>query len=237
MDNMPELDSLVARAADLSSKVGFWNSAVLWALFITAIAAAAIVISQRMAFVRQDQLADAQAKITTIKESVAKNTQDKFEIELVTQQTRAADAERKLLELQQKIQSRELSEEQKKTLIAALSKIIPKTPITIKCVLGDREGCPFAEQIKGVFTSSGWDAGKGVDQGVYNGNPTGLFLHIRKSSPNAPPDMKDVPPSAADIQKAFFSIGFTLEGGFVDAIVPTNNTMEIVVGGKPQKHE
>jgi hypothetical protein len=67
---------------------------VLWSSFITAVAAAAILISQRMAFVRQDQLTDTQAKIAAIKESVAKDTQRKFEIELATQQGRAADAER-----------------------------------------------------------------------------------------------------------------------------------------------
>jgi hypothetical protein len=237
MDNMPELDSLVARAADLSSKVGFWNSAVLWSLFITAVAAAAIVISQRMAFVRQDQLTDTQGKIALIKEKAAKDTQDNFQIELATQQTRAADAERKLLELQLKIQQRELSKEQQKTLVPALSKITPKTPITIKCVLGDREGCPFAEQIRGVFILAGWNAGEAVYQTAYEGNPVGIFLHVRKPNPNAPPNMKDVPPSANPIQAAFLSIGLTLRDGFVDAIVPTNDSLEIVVGGNPQKYK
>ena len=43
---MNELETLTARAGELSSKLNFWNSAVLWALFITALAAAAIVVSQ-----------------------------------------------------------------------------------------------------------------------------------------------------------------------------------------------
>jgi hypothetical protein len=237
LDNMPELDSLVARAADLGSKVGFWNSAVLCSLFITFVAAAAIFISQRMAFVRQEQLADTQAKIAAIKEAAATDAQQRFAIELAEQQKRAADAEAKLLELQLRIQNRELSKEQQKTLVPALTKITPKTPITIKCVLGDREGCPFAEQIRGVFILSGWNAGEGVYQTAYEGNPVGLFLHTRKSNPNAPPDMKDVPPSAALIHEAFFSVGLTLSDGFVDAIVPTNTTLELVVGGNPQKYK
>src|ERR1700729_3608009 len=167
---MPELNSLVTRAAELSSKVGFWNSAVLWSLFITAVAAA-ILISQRMAFVRQDQLTTTQAKIAAINESTAKDTQDKFDLELAEQQERAANAEGKLLELQLKIQNRELSKEQQKTLVPALTKITSKIPITIKCILADREGCPVAEQIRGVFILSGWDAGEVVYQTAYEGNP------------------------------------------------------------------
>src|SRR5713226_3724729 len=44
--SMSELESLSSRAAELSSKADFWNTAVLWALAITALAAVAIVVSQ-----------------------------------------------------------------------------------------------------------------------------------------------------------------------------------------------
>jgi hypothetical protein len=73
---MPELEALTSRAAELASKTDFWNSTVLWALFVTAMAAGAIVFSQRLAFVRAKQLADVQEQIANIKETDAKNRAD-----------------------------------------------------------------------------------------------------------------------------------------------------------------
>src|SRR5580693_3596040 len=76
---MSELESLVLRASQLASKVDFWNSAVLWFLFITALAAGAIVVSQRLAFVRAKQLSEVQDDITRIKEASAKDRADNLD--------------------------------------------------------------------------------------------------------------------------------------------------------------
>lgn len=73
---MSELESLVSQASALNSKVDFWNTAVVWALLITALAAGAIVFSQRLAFVRAKQLADVQDKIAKIKEGNASDRAD-----------------------------------------------------------------------------------------------------------------------------------------------------------------
>lgn len=164
----------------------------------------------------------------------AKAAQQRVEIELSQQQEKTANAERELLHLRQAVQPRSLSEQQRKTLTDALLNI-PKIPIAINCILGDREGCLFAEQIKQVFVSSGWDVGPGVGQGMYSGDPTGLELHILKANPNALPNLNDVPPSANALQEAFFSIGLALRGGFVDRIIPPRS-IEIFVGGKPKEY-
>ena len=76
---MSELESLLSRANQLASKVDFWNSAVLWALLVTALAAAAIVFSQRLAFVRARQLSDVQESIDKIKEANATDRADKLD--------------------------------------------------------------------------------------------------------------------------------------------------------------
>ncbi|MGB9071225.1 MAG: hypothetical protein WCC22_01020 [Terriglobales bacterium] len=76
---MSELESLVSHASTLNSKVDFWNSAVLWALLLTALAAGAIVFSQRLAFVRAKQLADVQDKIAKIKEDNARQRADSLD--------------------------------------------------------------------------------------------------------------------------------------------------------------
>jgi hypothetical protein len=156
----------------------------------------------------------------------AKAAQQRVEIDLAKQRERTAKAELELKELR----PRKLSESQQKELAAALLKI-PKIPLVIQCVLGDNDGCPFAEQIKQVFVSCGWNVDGSVIQAAFDGNPTGIFLHVPKVDPNAAPNLNDVPPSAISVQEAFFSIGVPLGAGFV-AHVPAGS-IEILVGRKP----
>jgi hypothetical protein len=94
---MSELESLASRANELSSKVDFWNSAVIWALFITFLAAGAILISQRLAIVRSRQLETVQGLIAKIKEDNATHRTDaldranrQFAIDLATETGRVA---------------------------------------------------------------------------------------------------------------------------------------------------
>ena len=95
---MSELDVLTSRAADLSSRVGFWNTAVVWALLITALAAAAIVVSQRLAFVRAKQLVDVPDKMTRIKEADASLERERVAKELADAVARAKEADARIAE-------------------------------------------------------------------------------------------------------------------------------------------
>ena len=47
-----EIQSLIARAGELSRGADWWNAAMLWALVFTAIAAIAVVLTTRMALRR-----------------------------------------------------------------------------------------------------------------------------------------------------------------------------------------
>jgi len=98
--SMSELESLTSRATELSAKADFWNNAVLWALAITALAAVAIVVSQRLAFVHAKQLADLQDNITRIKESDAKAEQERIGTELAAAVARAKEADARIAEAQ-----------------------------------------------------------------------------------------------------------------------------------------
>jgi len=162
--DMPELESLMSRASDLTSKVDFWNSAVLWALLITALAASALVVSQRLAFVRAKQLADVQDKINNIKEANAKLVQERVETELAMQQQRAATAERSLLELQERVKLRHLSAEQRKKLIDFLNTpaaaAVAKGPIRVQSLLLDETAQPLALDIKEALAAAGWPSGE-----------------------------------------------------------------------------
>jgi hypothetical protein len=234
-------DSAIDAAARRNSK--------LFAAYIVVLLVTAIIIAvftwltwdsgnKLQDAIRNDanaRIKEATKDIPTLQRAAsdAKAAQQRVEIELDKQRERTAKAERELLEVQQRIELRKLSEEQQETLKAALLRI-PKIPVAIQCLLGDREGCPFAEQIKQVFVSCGWDV-HGVGQAVYNGNPTGLHLHLPKVNPNAAPTMDDVPPSAFPIQEAFTLIGLRMGASFMTRIPA--GSIEIFVGGNPQRYK
>lgn len=70
-ENVPDIQSLIARAHDLSQSVDWWNTAMLWTLGFAALAAAVVVITTRMAIVRAGQLADVQDRIIELREADA----------------------------------------------------------------------------------------------------------------------------------------------------------------------
>lgn len=153
----------------------------------------------------------------------AKLSQQKVELELGKQQERAANAERSLLELQRRVEPRRLSPEQRTRLIAVLSSG-PRGPVSVTCVLGDSDGCPFAEQIKEVLTASGWTDVDGVNQAVFGGgSPIGFGIIVRSAV--------TAPSFAGHLQQAFFSIGLPL-GGVEKADAP-EGVVQIIVGHKP----
>jgi hypothetical protein len=97
---MSELDAFTLRATELSSKADFWNNAVLWALALTALAAVAIVVSQRLAFVRAKQLGEVQEKIASIKEAGANAEQQRIGTELAAAVARAKEGDARIAEAQ-----------------------------------------------------------------------------------------------------------------------------------------
>jgi hypothetical protein len=97
---MSELESLTVRAVELSSKVDFWNSAVLVVLLIIAVAGAAIFVAQRKAFLRAKDLSVVQDRIATIKEAAAKTEQERIGRELAEAVARAKEADARIAEAQ-----------------------------------------------------------------------------------------------------------------------------------------
>lgn len=76
---MSDIDSLVSRTSQLSAKAEFWNSAILWALLLTAVAATAVFLAQKFALDRGKQLASLQQKIANIREKDMKDRADNLE--------------------------------------------------------------------------------------------------------------------------------------------------------------
>lgn len=98
---MSEIERLTARVAELSSKADFWNNGVLIFLVMTALAAAGIVVCQRLAFVRAGQMASAQNDLDAAKEYEARTERDRVRTELATAETKAKEADARIAEAQQ----------------------------------------------------------------------------------------------------------------------------------------
>jgi hypothetical protein len=96
-----EIGRLTARVADFSSKADFWNNGVLLFLVMTALAAAGIVICQRLAFVRAGQTASAQNDLDTAKERDATTERDRVRTELAVAEAKAKEADARIAEAQQ----------------------------------------------------------------------------------------------------------------------------------------
>lgn len=100
VSNVSEIERLAARVAEFSSKADFWNNGVLIFLIVTALAAAGIVICQRLAFVRAGQMASAQSDLDAAKEHEAKTERDRVRTELATAETKAKEADARIAESQ-----------------------------------------------------------------------------------------------------------------------------------------
>jgi hypothetical protein len=225
---MSELTSLASRSTELVSKVDFWNSAVLWALFITALAAGAIVLSQRMAFVRAKQLADVQDRIASIKEADASEHAKKLETDLAKQQERAANAEKTLLELQERVKIRHLSFEQRNKLVKVLKEAAdekqPKGPIRINRLMLDETAQAFATELRDAFSAGGWssdDVGRDV---IPSGPvPIGVVIIFHSS--------KSIPAHAGVIQHALKAA--ELKPTLAENPNIPEGLVEILIGIKP----
>lgn len=223
-----------------------WNSVLqtlsIILLFLTfAVGAGAVMTSRKIAGREQERLAkaeqgtaDANMKAAEASEGTAKAAADaaaanertvKLELEAAQQREKAAKAERELLELQDRIKPRRLSEANRVALIRALRQANPKGLVTLNCVLGDGEGFAFATQIDDVLKAAGWTT-TGVNQGVYGGgaNPIGFGIVVHSAA--------TTPPHAGSLQSAFTAAGFPLNGVEQPAI--QEGLVVLLVGNKPQ---
>lgn len=229
---------------ELETAASWANVSVVALTVLAAVAAVfALYFSMRAGALKDEALerfkADSAASIASANARVAeaeKGTADAIasaakineranglELESSKQHERAAKAELELLELQQRLAPRRLSEAQALTLIRALKGVVVKVPTPISCVLGDGEGLEFASQIDVVLKAAGWPTA--LNQGAFSPqNPIGFFVRIRSAA---------APPTAVlALQKAFGAIGIELPTAN-KADLP-DGAFEIVVGNKPR---
>lgn len=158
----------------------------------------------------------ATSKVVGLEKDVAR-----AKTQMSKQQERAANAERSLLELQERVKSRHLSPQQKEKIRAYLAKSPPET-VDVWIFIGAEDGVRFGYDFVTTIESAGWKVGNqqlmpigGETQGValLNKGPTGE------------------PKSAQTLRKALIESGIVV-GGFM---LPTLREGQVVllISGKP----
>lgn len=185
---------------------------------------------------QQERTANADARVAGLERDVAN-----ARIEMAKQQTRAATAEQSLLELQQKLNWRRISAQQRrKFLTAAVS--MPKGLVNIIAVNGDNEAKAFAEKLKNLLKEAGWDSGP-VTTGVFIG-PTSVGLSLVIVSKEPPTilskeshqvSIPEASPVAHGVflQRALTEAGFTLSEAGIQESAGKENSVTLVVGSQP----
>jgi hypothetical protein len=242
----------------------FWNSpdklgslitAANWGIAITllvAFACTAIVVkatSQKDALTAVVDIAKAQhiAELDganlTLRGQVAtlELSAGNIQIDLAKQREKAALAEKSLLELQQKVRWRTVTDDERQRFFTA-SAHLKKGPVKVTVASGDPEGLSFANELRSMLIDSGYTVSSvDVVPLLYTQYSVGLSVVIQSSIPLTPSlldSRRMVVPDDGPIAhglplaEALKMAGFTLtENGILPQYV--KNEVEILVGRKP----
>ncbi len=144
-----------------------------------------------------------------------------LELRLAEQQERAANAEKELLALQQRIQPREITSEQEAKLTALL-RAAPKGPVVVKYVANDGEGALFASRIVDILKGAGWEV-TSFNAVLSTGAMIDTVFLVK--------DTGEIPPFAEALLSAFAQAGVAVQGVKDPGI--SEGVVEIRIGNKP----
>jgi hypothetical protein len=150
---------------------------------------------------------------------------------LAKQQERAANAERELLELKERVAPRRLTAAQRTALLAALKAAAPKGRVDVVCSVGDGEARSFAIEILATLKDAGWPTLGSVSAEFVTGFGT---LVVVKGPADAPAGtvFPDAPRHAVSLSRAFSAAG--LEIGTNAAPHLKADEVKLVVATKPR---
>jgi hypothetical protein len=139
----------------------------------------------------------------------------KLALEVETQKERAANAEKELLILKDRVKPRSISAEKANGLINELKKFSLKE-IMISSSLGDGEAAAYANQFKNIFESAGWKVQSGIGFSSFTG--VGVYILVKNG------DDQD----AGRLQKIFARFQINLQG----QVTPEGLKIQIFIGSK-----
>jgi hypothetical protein len=135
-------------------------------------------------------------------------------------ETRRLDAERKLLELQERLKPRHLTADQRTTLIG-LSKDVPKGEVVIYAFIGDAEGIAFSLELLDALTAAGWSVRHAGQHTIMFS--AGVTILVRSA--------KDAPQHAGSLQNVLKVAG--LGGNALQTDQVPEGSVYLFVGPKP----
>ena len=157
--------------------------------------------------------------------SAAKERTVKLELETVQQREKTAKAERELFELKEKLKPRQLSDDSRLSLIAALALTNPKGLVTIECVSGDNEGIAYANQLNEALKEAGWPTTKiRAPLQIGGSNPVGFGIVVHSKA--------TTPQYAVALLFAFKNAGINI--GFIESDTIPEEEVVLMIGNKPQ---
>ena len=184
--------------------------------------------------VQQERAATADSKVAGLEKDVASAG-----TEMAKQQERAARAELSLLELQKKLDWREIPAIQRTKFLAA-SIFKRKGIVTIIAVSSDAEAKAYAEKLQKMLKEAGWDSPPITTGLLLSPNDVGLRIAmVANVAPTVVSDSQVSIPSDSPIAYGFDLIAALDESGFAIAShgiqkdAGKENEVVLTVGSKP----
>ncbi len=183
--------------------------------------------------IQQERAANADARVVGL-EIAASDAKT----EMAKQQARAATAERSLLELQERIKPRRLTDQESAKFVAAL-RVLPNGSVQFGYTsAGGDEALNFAKQLMALFKEARWTIeNEAKITNHLEVQVIGLGILTRGlPTPNSetppPPSFIALTPTTATLRSAFRSV--EIEPQFINYHPAPGDTPEVVVGSKPQ---
>src|SRR5439155_11561741 len=139
---MSDVSSLENSATSLSQSIDWWNNVYVAFFLIAVIATAVTLLAQRKVIVTNRKLLGVNSEIARQKEADANEKSQKLEQATAEARTKQAEAERTLLEIQQRFTPRTLIGEQRDAFIKKLADS-PKGKVEVSVTTGDPEAYTF----------------------------------------------------------------------------------------------
>ncbi len=150
-EKVSDIESLVFRVQQLNQSLDWWNTAMVYALVFTALAAIAVVLTTRIALTRAKQLADAQELLIHAKdEQLALDLRDK-DLKIAEANQRADEAK---VELAKFKAPRTLTAEQQARIASSLRQF-PQTTFDV-ATSNAKEPINLVAKIEETLETVGW---------------------------------------------------------------------------------
>jgi len=236
---MSEIQSLTTEVNNLTASVNWWNTAIIVMMFVAALAAIGLVITQRIAFNKAERLSNAQTQLGIAKDKqLVLDLKEKDDL-IAKANARGEEAKLEAAKLELKIielkTPRRLTSAHNEKIITSLGKF-PGTHFELSH--SGHESLIFALDIESALSKAGWNVRSWPRQWLATQPPGKLFTV--GIVPTEGVDIHIYDPSLSNARDALVNTlrdaGFKrIQGNIfnVSPESPDRHVMRIHVGDKP----